>query len=246
MGRRRRKRHARGRPDSRLGGRRARAERTRNMAYMVVTLEVSRLSDWLNADAACRAESRACDAERGARREAGGRGAAAAQAACTRKARLKALRPQGTRGVHPEHRLHGRDLGGVEAHWLIERRRGLPIRREKHAMQTEVRAGRREGMGRRRRRRHARGRPDSRPGGRRARAERTWNIDRMVVTLEVSRLSGWLNADAVCRVERRGMRCGARCAPGGGRAWGGDGASGMHEEGPTQGLEAAWHARSAR
>ena len=31
------------------------------------------------------------------------------------------------------------------------------------------------------------------------------------------------------------MQCGARCAPGGGgRAWGGSGAGGMHEEGPTQ------------
>ena len=60
----------------------------------------------------------------------------------------------------------------------------------------------------------------------------------MVVTLEVSRLSGWLNADAPCRAERRAMRCGARCAPGGGRVWGGGGASGMHEEGPTQGLGA--------
>ena len=35
----------------------------------------------------------------------------------------------------------------------------------------------------------------------RARAERTENILSMVVTLEVSRLSGWLNADANCRVE---------------------------------------------
>jgi hypothetical protein len=68
-------------------------------------------------------------------------------------------------------------------------------------MQTEVRAGRREGMGRRRRRRHARGRPDSRPKGRRARAERTRNIDPMFVTLVRPWLSDWLNADAVCRVE---------------------------------------------
>ena len=38
----------------------------------------------------------------------------------------------------------------------------------------------------------------------RARAERTWNRWPMFVTLEVSRLSGWLNADADCRVEREG------------------------------------------
>eukprot|EP00964_Phaeocystis_antarctica_P050417 scaffold29284_cov63-Phaeocystis_antarctica.AAC.2 len=42
----------------------------------------------------------------------------------------------------------------------------------------------------------------------------------MVVTLDVSMLSGWLNAAAFCRVETRGVRCGARCGPGG-RAWAG-------------------------
>ena len=36
----------------------------------------------------------------------------------------------------------------------------------------------------------------------RACAERTINMPYMVMTLEVSRLSGWLNADACCRVER--------------------------------------------
>ena len=36
----------------------------------------------------------------------------------------------------------------------------------------------------------------------RARAERTPNMFHMFVTLDVSRLSGWLNADAPCRVER--------------------------------------------
>ena len=36
----------------------------------------------------------------------------------------------------------------------------------------------------------------------RARAERAVNMDSMVVTLEVTRLSGWLNADAPCRVNR--------------------------------------------
>ena len=47
------------------GGYRACAERTANMAYMVVTLDVSKLSGWLNADAPCRVERRAYDAERG-------------------------------------------------------------------------------------------------------------------------------------------------------------------------------------
>ena len=38
--------------------------------------------------------------------------------------------------------------------------------------------------------------------GGRARTERTRNMPPMSVTLEVSRLSGWLNADALCRVKR--------------------------------------------
>ena len=51
-------------------GARACAERTWNMASMVVTLDVSKLSGWLNADASCRVERRACDVGRGAAREA--------------------------------------------------------------------------------------------------------------------------------------------------------------------------------
>ena len=60
---------ARGGPDSRLGAR-ARAERTSNMAHMCVTLDVSKLSGWLNAVAPCRVERRACEAGRGAARQA--------------------------------------------------------------------------------------------------------------------------------------------------------------------------------
>jgi len=78
-------------PDSGLVGAR---ERTANMEPMLVTLEVSKLlSGWLNECAFCReSKGRAYihDAERGAGREAGGRGAVAAQAACTERARLKA------------------------------------------------------------------------------------------------------------------------------------------------------------
>ena len=39
----------------------------------------------------------------------------------------------------------------------------------------------------------------------RARAERTSNMDTMLVTLDVSRLSGWLNACASCRVKRESI-----------------------------------------
>ena len=51
-------------------GARARAERTPNIKLMSVTLDVSKLSGWLNADAYCRVQRRACDAGRGAAREA--------------------------------------------------------------------------------------------------------------------------------------------------------------------------------
>eukprot|EP00964_Phaeocystis_antarctica_P057142 scaffold33780_cov33-Phaeocystis_antarctica.AAC.1 len=34
--------------------------------------------------------------------------------------------------------------------------------------------------------------------------ERTWNMTLMSVTLEVSKLSGWLNADARCRESKGG------------------------------------------
>eukprot|EP00964_Phaeocystis_antarctica_P004735 scaffold2566_cov54-Phaeocystis_antarctica.AAC.1 len=62
-------------------GARARAERTENIWTMVVTLDVSKLSGWLNADARCRVERRACDAGQNVGREAGGRDSAVAQAA---------------------------------------------------------------------------------------------------------------------------------------------------------------------
>ena len=60
---------------------RARAERTENMDPMTVTLEVSRLSGWLNTPAPCRVEREAWERWRHGGRVAGGRGPAAAQAA---------------------------------------------------------------------------------------------------------------------------------------------------------------------
>ena len=80
-------------PTQGLGAKDTRGERTRNMAPMFVTLDVSKLSGWLNADAYCQVKGRACDAGRGVNLEAGGRGAAASRAACTGKARLKAWGP---------------------------------------------------------------------------------------------------------------------------------------------------------
>ena len=47
------------------GGYRECAERTENMPRMSVTLDVSKLSGWLNANVTCRVERRACDVGRG-------------------------------------------------------------------------------------------------------------------------------------------------------------------------------------
>ena len=99
-------------------------------------------------------------------------------------------------------------------------------------MRGEMWAGR-EGVGRRRRKRHARGGPDSRLGAR-ARAERTVNMRYIFVTLDVSKLSGWLNAVALCRVARWAYDARAVC--------GGAGASGIAGKGFR--LEAGARART--
>ena len=61
------------------------------------------------------------------------------------------------------------------------------------------------------------GRPDCGGSEGGARAERTENMDRMSVTLDVSRLSGWLNARAICGVARGIVGRGATCGQAGGR-----------------------------
>ena len=97
------------------------------------------------------------------------------------------------RGAHPEHVAHVRDAGRVEAQRLVERLRGLPSRKE------GARCGARCGPGGERRRAAA---VHERQG------ERTWNMSRMFVTLDVSKPSGWLNALATYRVERRACDAG--------------------------------------
>ena len=95
-------------------GARACAERTWNMLLMVVTLDVSKLSGWLNFDAFCRVERRAYDAGRDPGQEAGGA--------------VGLLR--GTRRAHLKHIVHGCDLGRVEVQRLVERLRALSCRDE--------------------------------------------------------------------------------------------------------------------
>jgi len=158
----------------------------------------------------------------GARRE---RGYEAAATACTRGP-TQGLGAKGTRGEHVEHVAHVRDAGGVEAQRLVEGRCALPSRREGMRCGGERRepeGGRARGGGGTQE--ACTGKARLKAWGPRARAERTPNMLYMVVTLEVLKLSGWLKADASCRVEGRGhaMR-GDRYEPGGGRAcWGGGG-----------------------
>ena len=99
-------------------------ERTANMSSMSVTLDVSKLSGWLNASAHCREPKEGhtmLSQVRAVRREIAGDGGA-------RSVQGRAQLQIGGRargGAYPEHGVHGRDAGGVEAQRLVERRRVL-------------------------------------------------------------------------------------------------------------------------
>ena len=62
---------------------------------------------------------------------------------------------------------------------------------------------------------------------------RTSNMLPMSVTLEVSKLSGWLNADAYCRAEREASEDRRRAGPGDGRVYSVAAAQATCREGPT-------------
>eukprot|EP00964_Phaeocystis_antarctica_P025646 scaffold14435_cov55-Phaeocystis_antarctica.AAC.2 len=81
------------------------------------------------------------------------------------------------RGAHLEHVAHGRDAGRVEAERLVERRRGLPSRKE--GVRCGVRCGPRAGGSgpAAAHARHAREEgPAVKAGGAEACAERTTNM----------------------------------------------------------------------
>ena len=112
------------------------------------------------------------------------------------------------RRAHVEHKAHVRDAGRIEAQRLVEIPRGLPSRKE--GMRDARRgAGRKAGgcVGQRRWTQAARtGRAEDSTGGlgrQGSGGERTPNMPAMVVTLDVLKLTGWLNLYAACRVERR-------------------------------------------
>ena len=91
------------------------------MANMFVTLDVSRLSGWLNADAPCR-ESKEGHAVRGEVYGSGGQLAADDRGACSVQGRARLQIEGGSRGgAHVEHGEHVCDAGGAEAQRLVER-----------------------------------------------------------------------------------------------------------------------------
>ena len=96
-------------------------ERTRSMPSMFVTLEVSKLSGWLNAIAFCRESNGGhtmCGASCG---PGGGRRAAGDGGASSVRGRARLQVGGRARGAaHEEHLVHARDAGGVEAQRLIE------------------------------------------------------------------------------------------------------------------------------
>ena len=91
------------------------------MLRMVVTLEVSKLSGWLNDDAPCREsnEGHTVWGVVGRREATGDRGASSVQGRARLQIRTEA--GHGWGGAHVEHVAHGCDAGGVEAQRLVER-----------------------------------------------------------------------------------------------------------------------------
>ena len=90
------------------------------MLPMFVTLDVSKLSGWLNTIACCQDQKEASEEGRHAGREAGGRGVEAAQVERMVDPSAEACW-QGTRGAHPKHGLRVSEAGRVEAQRLVER-----------------------------------------------------------------------------------------------------------------------------
>ena len=145
------------------------------MCFIDVTLDVSKLSGWLNADAPCRV---------------------------TRTAYMHTMRGE-VRALCGSGRGTTVWVGcGASGGHAYNARRGRLLRSRGQYDAGGMQAGRRRGVGRPQCMQPAGEGPNGdRWGG--ARAERTRNMACMVVTLDVLKLSGWLNADAFCRVARR-------------------------------------------
>ena len=123
------------------GGHGTRGERTKNIQAMFVTLDVSKLSGWLNTYAFCR-ESKGGHTVRG-------------ELWAGRREMLA-----GRRGAHIEHFVHVRDAGCVEAQRLVKHVRVLPSRTGGIRCGMRCSGRRWEGVERRRRKRCAEGGPE--------------------------------------------------------------------------------------
>ena len=112
---------------------------------MVVTLDVSKLTGWLNLCATCRVERRACamtgEVRAGRRKGVGQR---RAQAACTRRTRLEGWHTGGECTENMWFMSVTLDVSKLTG-WLKGRPSRTAESKEGHAMRSEMRAGRRRG-----------------------------------------------------------------------------------------------------
>ena len=152
---------------------------------------------------------------------------------------------QGMGRAHVEHVAHVCDAGRVESQRLVERRRVLPSRERgghtTRGARCELEDGRRWVTTAQRQR--AGGGLEYTDWGQ-MRAERTLNMEDIMATLDVSKLSGWLNALAYCRAKMRAYDAGRGAA---GRQTGGGGRRRRKEragESPTLCRSGTDHARS--
>jgi hypothetical protein len=183
------------------------------MPLMSVTLEVSTLSGWLKAYALCRVQkggNRQRDDACGTWRcgTEGMKGESAAHAACVcGPARKWGQKAQAE--AHSEHAAHVCDAGGVKAQRPVEIIRTLPSPKRgqptegRRVWHTEMRHREKGKCNQQRTPRGVRVCGPAREWGqKRRRWKRTMNMPPMSVTLEVSKLSGWLKAPALCRVQK--------------------------------------------
>ena len=129
-----------------------RGERTQNIPFMLVTLDVSKLSGWLKANAACRAKGRyatrgevCADWKVGELKGVGQRRAQAPRTLRTHDYEGLGGRARARR-AHLEHPIHIRYSGRVEVQRLVKLLRALPSRWEgMRRGARRARAGRRAG-----------------------------------------------------------------------------------------------------
>ena len=120
--------------------RHARGMRTRNIESMVVTLDVSKLSGWLKADASCQCTRRHMEGDPGV---GGGRvrgSGGGARSVHGGEPSRHCGHGKRAGGAHLKHGVHVRDSGRFDAQRLVERVRALPGH-------TEARRGRLGGLG---------------------------------------------------------------------------------------------------